>query len=247
MPGVREVLVVGAAALAGAAAFVIWRSVNAEKEEPEPARAPVGAEKCDRPAEEDVGTEPGRQAASAAEQQVSGTQVLVLGLEGAGKTSLLHCFTTGNLEQDVTPTQGFNAVSINREGLHIEFLEIGGGEKVRGYWQMYLSRARVLVFVVDSADAARFPLAKTHLHQLLAADPYLPLVVLANKQDLPRACGVAELYEALELGSVGDGRKLYVLVTQVKDRAETNTSVQDAHELILELMKNNHSSQQCST
>jgi GTPase SAR1 family protein len=53
----------------------------------------------------------------------TGKQVLVLGLEGSGKTSLLHCFATGSLEQDVTPTQGFNAVSINREDLQIEFLE----------------------------------------------------------------------------------------------------------------------------
>lgn len=52
-----------------------------------------------------------------------GTQVLVLGLDGAGKTSLLHCFATGGLDQDTQPTQGFNAVSINREDLHIEFLE----------------------------------------------------------------------------------------------------------------------------
>lgn len=53
----------------------------------------------------------------------AGTQVLVLGLNGAGKTSLLYCWATGSLEQDVQPTQGFYAVSINREDLHIEFLE----------------------------------------------------------------------------------------------------------------------------
>ncbi len=53
----------------------------------------------------------------------AGTQVLVLGLDGAGKTSLMHCFATGSLEQDVSPTQGFNAVSINKEELQIEFLE----------------------------------------------------------------------------------------------------------------------------
>lgn len=52
-----------------------------------------------------------------------GTQVLVLGLDGAGKTSLLHYWATGSLMEDVHPTQGFNAVSINREDLHIEFLE----------------------------------------------------------------------------------------------------------------------------
>ncbi len=55
--------------------------------------------------------------------RTAGTQVLVLGLDGAGKTSLMHCFATGSLEQDVSPTQGFNAVSINKEELQIEFLE----------------------------------------------------------------------------------------------------------------------------
>lgn len=53
----------------------------------------------------------------------TGTQVLVLGLDGAGKTSLLQCFATSGLDQDTQPTQGFNAISINREDLHIEFLE----------------------------------------------------------------------------------------------------------------------------
>lgn len=53
----------------------------------------------------------------------TGTQVLVLGLDGAGKTSLLSCWATGSPEPDVKPTQGFNAVSINREDLHVNFLE----------------------------------------------------------------------------------------------------------------------------
>lgn len=53
----------------------------------------------------------------------AGTQVLVLGLDGAGKTSLLSCWATGSPEADVKPTQGFNAVSINRDDLHVDFLE----------------------------------------------------------------------------------------------------------------------------
>lgn len=53
----------------------------------------------------------------------SGTKVLVLGLDGAGKTSLLHYWATGCLEQDVGPSRGLNAVSINKDDLHVEFLE----------------------------------------------------------------------------------------------------------------------------
>jgi len=59
---------------------------------------------------------------------------------------------------------------------------VGGKEHLRPYWQKYLGRAAVLVFVVDSSRADLFPTAKTHLQELVAQDPLLPLVVLANKQ-----------------------------------------------------------------
>lgn len=51
------------------------------------------------------------------------TQVLVLGLDGAGKSSLLQLLSTSSLEQELQPTQGFNAVSINRDNQSIELLE----------------------------------------------------------------------------------------------------------------------------
>ena len=40
----------------------------------------------------------------------------------------------------------------------------------------------MLVFVVDSVDRSRLLTARQELHALLAAEPRLPLVVLANKQ-----------------------------------------------------------------
>uniref|UniRef100_G3PWX7 ADP-ribosylation factor-like 9 n=1 Tax=Gasterosteus aculeatus TaxID=69293 RepID=G3PWX7_GASAC len=161
------------------------------------------------------------------------TQVLVLGLDGAGKTSLLHCFSTGCLEQDVQPTEGFNAVSISREDLRIEFLEIGGKEALRPYWGRYLSKALLLVFVVDSANPALFPVAKQHLHELLASAPRLPLMVLANKQDLPGSCGITDLHDALSLSEAGD-RRLFLIGTHVgRGRAELASGVQDARDLII--------------
>ena len=45
-----------------------------------------------------------------------------------------------------------------------------------------MPKARLLVFVVDSADPQLFPVAKKHVHELLALDPHLPVMVLANKQ-----------------------------------------------------------------
>lgn len=59
---------------------------------------------------------------------------------------------------------------------------MGGSQNLRAYWPHYLSQAHVLVFVVDSVDRSRLLTARQELHTLLAAEPQLPLVVLANKQ-----------------------------------------------------------------
>lgn len=163
------------------------------------------------------------------------TQVLVLGLDGAGKTSLLHRLASGGLEQDMQPTQGFNAVSINREDMHVEFLEIGGKEELRPYWQKYMSRALLLVFVVDSSSPQLFSVAKRHLHELLTSDPSLPLMVLANKQDLPGACSITDLHDALSLSEVGD-RRLFLIGTHAKKKAELSSGLQDARDLIVQMV-----------
>uniref|UniRef100_A0A2K6UI77 ARF like GTPase 9 n=2 Tax=Saimiri boliviensis TaxID=27679 RepID=A0A2K6UI77_SAIBB len=84
-------------------------------------------------------------------------QILVLGLDGAGKTSVLHSLASNRVQHSVAPTQGFNAVCINTEDGQMEFLEIGGSEPFRSYSETYLSNGLLLIFVVDSADHRRLP------------------------------------------------------------------------------------------
>ncbi|TSK87424.1 ADP-ribosylation factor-like protein 9 [Bagarius yarrelli] len=252
MPGFRELGLAGAAlALTGGVAYVFWnlrdthkKTRGAEKVTYNVKQNPeVEVEEPEKLIEKEIRTKTSCKVVNVDVPQQGQTrrgQLLVLGLNGAGKTSLVQGFVTGSTEQEVTPTQGSHAVSVNKDGLHVEFLEIGGEEKLREYWPMYLEKARVLVFVLDAADATRFPQAKTSLHRLLASDPYLPLVLLANKQDLAGACGVTEVYESMALGSVCDGRKLCVLGTQVqKGSSDTHPSVQGAYELILDMMNTN--------
>ncbi|XP_077588345.1 ADP-ribosylation factor-like protein 9 [Stigmatopora nigra] len=176
--------------------------------------------------------------ASVTEHKVSeklGSQVLVLGLEGAGKSSLLYSMAIGSPETDAEPTAGFNAVSVNREGLRLEFLEIGGSAALRPYWSKYIPKALLLVFVVDSAAPQLFPEAKAHLHSVLSSHPHLPLMVLANKQDLEGACGITDLEDALALSELGT-RKLLLIGTWVKKGQEqVSAGVLDARELIAEM------------
>uniref|UniRef100_A0AAY5KX64 ADP-ribosylation factor-like protein 9 n=1 Tax=Esox lucius TaxID=8010 RepID=A0AAY5KX64_ESOLU len=117
-------------------------------------------------------------------------------------------------------------------------LLIGGTKNLQPYWKRYMCKAMVLVYVVDSSDAAQFPLAKKNLHELLENDFYLPLVVLANKQDKPGACSITTLHEALSLEEVGDGRKLFLIGTHVrKGDTELNPAVQDARDLIIQMVQ----------
>uniref|UniRef100_A0A4X2KQL3 ADP ribosylation factor like GTPase 9 n=1 Tax=Vombatus ursinus TaxID=29139 RepID=A0A4X2KQL3_VOMUR len=164
-------------------------------------------------------------------------QVLVLGLDGAGKTSVLHTLATNKVQRSVAPTQGFNAVCINNGNMQMEFLEIGGSEPFRSYWKMYLSKVLVLIFVVDSADHGRLSDAKEHLHQLIQKGPALPLVVFANKQDLEDAYSITDIHEVLGLSEIGDDRKLFLFGTHItQNGTDIPSSMQDARELIAQLV-----------
>lgn len=243
MFGLREAGVLGASVVvAGGVAYLIWNYASSSGEKKPETRpgldGQITREEGERKEQRERKKEadPPPKAPESRPEESAGTQVLVLGLDGAGKTSLLHCLATGSLEQDMRPTQGLNAVSINREDMHVEFLEIGGKEELRSYWPRYMSKALLLVFVVDSSNPQLFPLAKKHLHELLASDPRLPLMVLANKQDLPGAAGITDLHDALSLSEVGE-RKLFLIGTHVtKGDTELSSGVRDARDLIVQMV-----------
>ncbi|XP_062309828.1 ADP-ribosylation factor-like 10 [Osmerus eperlanus] len=144
-------------------------------------------------------------------------QVLVLGLDGAGKSSMMQGLTPSDQAKrggHRRPTRGFNFMSLRAPTCQLDFLEIGGGEDLRRYWSEYLLKTHVLVYVVDSSDRSRLPLARAELHRLLKVDAQLPVIVLGNKQDKPDALSVSELHAALSLEEVG-GRRLFLLAAQV--------------------------------
>ncbi|XP_078787030.1 ADP-ribosylation factor-like 10 isoform X1 [Oryzias latipes] len=156
------------------------------------------------------------------EEERGKRQVLVLGLDGAGKSSMLQSLTSGDSAARrgrCRPTRGFNFISLNISAVQLDFLEVGGGEDLRRYWLDYLRKTHVLVFVVDSSDRPRLPLAKAELHRLLRAEPQLPVVVLGNKQDKAHAVSGSELHEALALHTVTADRKLFLLTSQLDSGA----------------------------
>ncbi|XP_033922632.1 ADP-ribosylation factor-like protein 10 [Melopsittacus undulatus] len=164
-------------------------------------------------------------------------QVLVLGLDGAGKSSVLHYICNQTARKHFTPTQGFSCTQLSVEGLEMELLEVGGSKNLRAYWPDYMSHAHVLVFVVDSVDRSRLVTARQELHTLLAIEPQLPLVVLANKQDKSDALSTAELWEELALHTLSEQREVFLLPTSATwDSLNTANSILHVKSLLVTLL-----------
>lgn len=83
---------------------------------------------------------------------------------------------------------------------------MGGQEKLRPLWRSYIRQTDAIIFVVDSTDAERFEEAKLELHNLLRlADipPFVPVLLLANKQDLPTAVAQQEIEQVVGVKDLG--------------------------------------------
>ena len=73
--------------------------------------------------------------------------------------------------------------------------DVGGQDKLRPLWRHYFEGTDGIIFVVDSNDRDRISLVRDELHELATDDALrdATLLVLANKQDLPKAMTPAEM------------------------------------------------------
>ena len=89
-------------------------------------------------------------------------KILMLGLDGAGKTTILYQMKLNEAVSSV-PTVGFNVEEINYKGLQFTVWDIGGQTKLRDLWHHYYQGSDAVIYVLDSADEERIQLAKETL------------------------------------------------------------------------------------
>lgn len=119
-------------------------------------------------------------------------RVLMLGLDGSGKTSILYRIKL-NQTASTIPTVGFNVEQVSPfKNVTLTTWDVCGQEKIRPLWQHFYTHCECLVFVVDSADHARMDEARTELHGIVDSPEMtgIPVVVIANKQDLQQALNI---------------------------------------------------------
>ncbi|KAG6556165.1 hypothetical protein Mapa_002106 [Marchantia paleacea] len=134
-------------------------------------------------------------------QSARNLRLLMLGLDAAGKTTILYKLKMGERVATI-PTIGFNVEHLQHEN-NVSFTvwDVGGQSKIRQLWCHYFHDAQGLIFVVDSTDHDRMREAYEELQRLME-DPILSgvkVLVLANKCDLPKAMSVKEISEKLGL------------------------------------------------
>ncbi|XP_029986453.1 ADP-ribosylation factor-like protein 11 [Sphaeramia orbicularis] len=133
-------------------------------------------------------------------------QVILMGLDSAGKSTLLAHLLTGQV-MDTSPTIGFNVGNLDLDKkTSLTVWDVGGQKSMRTNWRFYLDDCQVLVFVVDSSDHARMSEAQKALKKILSDEKLrgVPLMVLANKKDLPNSMTIREVSTLLDLpGLVG--------------------------------------------
>ncbi|MHA2297239.1 MAG: ADP-ribosylation factor family protein [Candidatus Hodarchaeales archaeon] len=151
-----------------------------------------------------------------------------LGLERAGKSTIIKCLISGQFEEDTTPTLAMNYEEFTSEGIRIVSWDLGGQKTFRDLWETYIQGSMGLVYVVDAADPERFHEARKELWRcLLDRDDQkkIPILILANKQDLSDARSAGQVARALDLHKVVDHS--YAIVPT---SAKTGFNVEDGME-----------------
>ena len=146
--------------------------------------------------------------------------LLVLGLDNAGKTTLLYTLQTGGDVRAFPPTDRPALNKFRVHNIQFQAWDVGGHEAVRHMWQDYAlgggtsttsttgaasstsssKRVSAVLFLIDAADDGRLEEAGYELDALIGEQLLegLPVAVLLNKCDLDTALSTEQIQERIE-------------------------------------------------
>ena len=129
-------------------------------------------------------------------------KIIILGIQNAGKTTILYRLSLGQLVQ-TTPTIGSNVEEISYNNVKLQAWDLGGQESTRSVWDVYFVNTDAIIYVIDTHDT-NYEESKNQFYKLLENEALKNTVILiyANKQDLSGAKGVNEIIQIYELDKI---------------------------------------------
>jgi len=134
----------------------------------------------------------------------SNFKIIILGIQNAGKTTILYRLSLGQLVQ-TTPTIGSNVEEISYNNVKLQAWDLGGQESTRSVWDVYFVNTDAIIYVID-AHETNFEESKNQFYKLLENEALKNTVILiyANKQDLSGAKNINEIIQIYELDKIKD-------------------------------------------
>jgi len=160
------------------------------------------------------------------------SRILILGLDGAGKTSFLNRVKEPKKEIAAEPTESYTVNDVKFKSVKFNVWDVSGKSSVRSLWASYYKQGGIdaIIWVVDAADKDRLEEGKKVL-QAQMRDPELTgkmLFVVANKSDVAGALSADEVEKALKLNQYEDKRAYKCVAVSAK----TGEGVKDAMALL---------------
>jgi ADP-ribosylation factor protein 6 len=143
------------------------------------------------------------------------SRILVLGIDGSGKTTFLNRVENPKKDIDATPTESYETRDVKLSGVKFNVWDVSGKPSVRSLWSSYYKQGGIdaIIWVVDSADKDRLEEAKKTLHAQMR-DPELQgkmLFLIANKQDVSGAMSPDDIEKEFKLKQF-EGKRAYFTV-----------------------------------
>ncbi|RXG70639.1 E3 ubiquitin-protein ligase TRIM23, partial [Armadillidium vulgare] len=137
-------------------------------------------------------------------------RVVTLGLDGAGKTSILFKLKNDEFVSTI-PTIGFNVETIELNS-SLLFGMFGGQPKLRPLWRHYYFNTQAVIFVIDATNVDRLLEAQSELNKLMTEKELkdASLLIFANKSGDPNALATSTLTETLGLQKLCLGRSWHL-------------------------------------
>ncbi|KAH7820773.1 Arf1d [Monocercomonoides exilis] len=146
-------------------------------------------------------------------------KVVILGLDGSGKTSILYWYKEGTKVQTM-PTDRFNYEEIGFGNIVFLMWDVCATKTIRRLWHHYYTGADGIIFVIDSTDRQRIACetmecddcVKEVLSLVVSNQEsrQVPILFYATKQDKENCLSTAEIAKSLEIDKLCEGRQWYM-------------------------------------